>query len=114
MDYRNTNRNRYTNKKFWEELIAYFPLIRHGPHRKRKKSGRRYTSSKVVVWLGKLLLALASTVILGSQCRGNLTTLGAMKLLRQQCDLMRLSDTTRAAEKTKKLGKGTHRQKAIS
>jgi hypothetical protein len=20
---------------FWEELIAYFPLIRHGPHRKR-------------------------------------------------------------------------------
>jgi hypothetical protein len=23
------------NKKFWEELIAYFPLIRHGPHRKR-------------------------------------------------------------------------------
>jgi hypothetical protein len=24
------------NKKFWEELIAYFPLIRHGPHRKRR------------------------------------------------------------------------------
>jgi hypothetical protein len=23
------------NKKFWEELIAYFPLIRHVPHRKR-------------------------------------------------------------------------------
>jgi hypothetical protein len=23
-----------TNKKFWEDLIAYFPLIRHGPHRK--------------------------------------------------------------------------------
>jgi hypothetical protein len=22
------------NKKFWEELIAYFPLIRHGPQRK--------------------------------------------------------------------------------
>jgi hypothetical protein len=22
------------NKNFWEELIAYFPLIRHGPHRK--------------------------------------------------------------------------------
>jgi hypothetical protein len=22
------------NKKFWEELIAYFPLIRHGSHRK--------------------------------------------------------------------------------
>jgi hypothetical protein len=21
-------------KKFWEELIAYFPLIRHVPHRK--------------------------------------------------------------------------------
>jgi hypothetical protein len=23
------------NKKFWEELIAYFPLIRHTPYRKR-------------------------------------------------------------------------------
>jgi hypothetical protein len=25
-----------SSKKFWEELIAYFPLIRHGPHRKRR------------------------------------------------------------------------------
>jgi hypothetical protein len=24
------------NKKFWEELIAHFPFIRHGPHRKQK------------------------------------------------------------------------------
>jgi hypothetical protein len=24
-----------SNEKFWEELIAYFSLIRHGPHRKR-------------------------------------------------------------------------------
>jgi hypothetical protein len=24
-----------TNKKLWKELITYFPLIRHGPHRKR-------------------------------------------------------------------------------
>jgi hypothetical protein len=24
------------NNKFWEELIAYFPFIRHGPHRKRR------------------------------------------------------------------------------
>jgi hypothetical protein len=23
-------------KKFWEEVIAYSPLIRHGPHRKRR------------------------------------------------------------------------------
>jgi hypothetical protein len=23
-------------KKFWEELIVYFPSIRHGPHRKRR------------------------------------------------------------------------------
>jgi hypothetical protein len=22
------------NKKCWEELIAYFPLMRYGPHRK--------------------------------------------------------------------------------
>jgi hypothetical protein len=27
------------NKKFWEELIAYFPLIGHGPHRKRHNYG---------------------------------------------------------------------------
>jgi hypothetical protein len=26
----------YNNKKFWEELIAYFPFIRHEPHRKRR------------------------------------------------------------------------------
>jgi hypothetical protein len=26
----------YFNKKFWEELIAYFPLIRHEQHRKRR------------------------------------------------------------------------------
>jgi hypothetical protein len=24
----------FSNKKFREELMAYFPLIRHGPHRK--------------------------------------------------------------------------------
>jgi hypothetical protein len=24
------------NKKFWEELMAYFPLIRDGPYRKRR------------------------------------------------------------------------------
>jgi hypothetical protein len=23
-------------KKFWEERITYFPLVRHGPHRKRR------------------------------------------------------------------------------
>jgi hypothetical protein len=26
----------YKNKKFWEELILYFPLARHGPHIKRR------------------------------------------------------------------------------
>jgi hypothetical protein len=26
----------FNNKKFWEELVTYFPLIRHGPHRKRR------------------------------------------------------------------------------
>jgi hypothetical protein len=25
------------NKKFWEQPIAYFPLIRHGPQRKRRR-----------------------------------------------------------------------------
>jgi hypothetical protein len=28
------------DKKFWEELIAYFSLVRHGLHRKRKNYGR--------------------------------------------------------------------------
>jgi hypothetical protein len=27
------------DKKFWEELIAYFPLIQHGPHRKWNNNG---------------------------------------------------------------------------
>jgi hypothetical protein len=27
-------RLRIQHKKFWEEIIAYFPLIRHKPHRK--------------------------------------------------------------------------------
>jgi hypothetical protein len=26
----------YMNNKSWEELIVYFPLIRHGPQRKRR------------------------------------------------------------------------------
>jgi hypothetical protein len=29
-----TPRQEIINKKFWEELIAYFPLIQYGPHRK--------------------------------------------------------------------------------
>jgi hypothetical protein len=28
--------NEIWNKKFWEVLIAYFPLLRHGPHIKRR------------------------------------------------------------------------------
>jgi hypothetical protein len=28
--------NFYISKKFWKEHIAYFPLTRHGPHRKRR------------------------------------------------------------------------------
>jgi hypothetical protein len=27
---------RITNKKLWEELIAYFPLIRNGLHKERR------------------------------------------------------------------------------
>jgi hypothetical protein len=32
--------------KFWEELIAFYPLTRHGPHRKRKKYGANQTHSE--------------------------------------------------------------------
>jgi hypothetical protein len=32
-----TEYNTYLNEKFWEELVAYFPLIRHGSHTKRAK-----------------------------------------------------------------------------
>jgi hypothetical protein len=32
----NNENQQDTNKKFWEELIAYFLLIRHGSHRKRR------------------------------------------------------------------------------
>jgi hypothetical protein len=28
----------YVCKKFWEELIAHFPLMQHGPHRKKNAS----------------------------------------------------------------------------
>jgi hypothetical protein len=27
--------NNHKGKKLWEELFTYFPLIQHGPHRKR-------------------------------------------------------------------------------
>jgi hypothetical protein len=27
------------NKKFWEEIIAYFPLMQHRPHTKQKIRG---------------------------------------------------------------------------
>jgi hypothetical protein len=35
------------HKKFWEELIAYFPLIPHGPHTKpkNKKKLEEYTQA---------------------------------------------------------------------
>jgi hypothetical protein len=36
------------SKNFWEELIAYFHLIQHGPHRKRKNwGGDTHTDSKI-------------------------------------------------------------------
>jgi hypothetical protein len=31
------------DKKFWEELIAYIPLLRDGPHRKQKNEGDTQT-----------------------------------------------------------------------
>jgi hypothetical protein len=33
---RGLNEDRKKNKKFWDELLAYFPSIRHGPQRKRR------------------------------------------------------------------------------
>jgi hypothetical protein len=37
-----------TNKKFWEELNAYFPLIQHGPHRKQHVQQFFYVEFEVV------------------------------------------------------------------
>jgi hypothetical protein len=37
------------NRKFWEELISCFPLIRHGRHRKRKIGGGRYIDTAIKV-----------------------------------------------------------------
>jgi hypothetical protein len=37
----------HTQKRFWRELIAFFPLIRRGPHRKRKNYAG-YTERKVI------------------------------------------------------------------
>jgi hypothetical protein len=34
------------HKKFWEELIVYFPLIGHGPHRKLKNKEREHTGTQ--------------------------------------------------------------------
>jgi hypothetical protein len=38
----------HISKKFWEELIVYFPLIQYGQHRKRKKKYGGHTDSMVV------------------------------------------------------------------
>jgi hypothetical protein len=38
------------NKKFWEELIVYFPLIRNGPHRKQKVVGETYRKRERRKW----------------------------------------------------------------
>jgi hypothetical protein len=42
-----------TKKKFWEELIAYFPSIRHHLHIKRKN--HRDTKAHRQVTIGKTL-----------------------------------------------------------
>jgi hypothetical protein len=42
-------------KKFWEELTAYFPLIRHGPHRKRKILGGHTASVKFEIGSGVMI-----------------------------------------------------------
>jgi hypothetical protein len=38
-NHKSTDETERSNKKFWEELIDYVPLIRHGQHRKRKIMG---------------------------------------------------------------------------
>jgi hypothetical protein len=42
------------SKKFWEELIIYFPLIRHGPHRERKTYGMMYRQADKGVLISPL------------------------------------------------------------
>jgi hypothetical protein len=45
-----------TNKQVLEGIIAYFPLIRHGPHRKRKKLGKVETHRQQGELISLLLL----------------------------------------------------------
>jgi hypothetical protein len=45
------------NKKFWEELIAYFPLIRHGPQRLLLDN---YSSIVVCVFVAAVTISLPS------------------------------------------------------
>jgi hypothetical protein len=44
---RNIDKIFIQNKKFREELISYFQLIRHGPHRKGKNSGETQTHRQI-------------------------------------------------------------------
>jgi hypothetical protein len=42
-------KNETINKKFWEELIAYFPLIGHGLHKKEEKWGKGTQTHRKVI-----------------------------------------------------------------
>jgi hypothetical protein len=42
-------RSHNANNNFWKELIAYFPFIRHGPHRKPKILGGMHISDLIIL-----------------------------------------------------------------
>jgi hypothetical protein len=50
------------NKKFWEELIAYFPLIRHGPHTKKDFSYNSFVACIFVAAVAFLLIRCLATI----------------------------------------------------
>jgi hypothetical protein len=56
------------NKKFWEELTAYFPLIRHGPHRKRRLQQFFYCCVSIYC-RGNIFTEPLPVMIAGYTCR---------------------------------------------
>jgi hypothetical protein len=72
----------HNNKKFWEELIAYFPLIRHGPHRKQRVHPAVLLLLHVFIAAGKSLSSRCLATIGGIQIQAH-TLMGGIYEVRR-------------------------------